>query len=101
MAKKSAINRNEKRRDLGKRDASKRAKLKALIMDRDLPVEERFALTVKLAAMPRNGAKNRLRNRCALTGRPRAYHGKFDLCRNQVRKLAAEGQLPGVVKASW
>lgn len=101
MAKKSAINRNEKRRDLGKRDAAKRAKLKALIMDRDLPVEERFALSVKLAAMPRNGAKNRLRNRCALTGRPRAYHGKFDLCRNQVRKLAAEGQLPGVVKASW
>jgi small subunit ribosomal protein S14 len=101
MAKKSAINRNEKRRDLGKRDAAKRAKLKALIMDRDLPVEERFALTVKLAAMPRNGAKNRLRNRCALTGRPRAYHGKFNLCRNAVRKLASEGQLPGVVKASW
>ena len=101
MAKKSAINRNEKRRDLGKRDASKRAKLKALIMDRELPVEERFALSVKLAAMPRNGAQNRLRNRCALTGRPRAYHGKFNLCRNQVRKLAAEGQLPGVVKASW
>lgn len=101
MAKKSAINRNEKRRDLGKRDAAKRAKLKALIMDRDLPVEERFAVSLKLAALPRNGAKNRLRNRCALTGRPRAYHGKFDLCRNQVRKLAAEGQLPGVVKASW
>ncbi len=101
MAKKSSINRNEKRRDLGKRDAAKRAKLKALIMDRELPVEERFALTVKLAAMPRNGAKNRLRNRCALTGRPRAYHGKFNLCRNAVRKLASEGQLPGVVKASW
>ncbi len=101
MAKKSSINRNEKRRDLGKRDAAKRAKLKALIMDRELPVEERFALTVKLAAMPRNGAKNRLRNRCALRGRPRAYHGKFNLCRNAVRKLASEGQLPGVVKASW
>ena len=101
MAKKSSINRNEKRRDLGKRDAAKRAKLKALIMDRELPVEERFALTVKLAAMPRNGAKNRTRNRCALTGRPRAYHGKFNLCRNAVRKLASEGQLPGVVKASW
>lgn len=101
MAKKSAINRNEKRRDLGKRDAAKRAKLKALIMDRDLPVEERFAMSLKLAALPRNGAKNRLRNRCALTGRPRAYHGKFNLCRNAVRKLAAEGQLPGIVKASW
>lgn len=101
MAKKSAINRNEKRRDLSKRDAGKRAKLKAAIMDRDMPVEERFAMTLKLAAMPRNGAKNRTRNRCALTGRPRAYHGKFNLCRNAVRKLASEGQLPGVVKASW
>ena len=101
MAKKSAINRNEKRRDLSKRDAGKRAKLKAAIMDRDMPVEERFAMTLKLAAMPRNGAENRTRNRCALTGRPRAYHGKFNLCRNAVRKLASEGQLPGVVKASW
>jgi small subunit ribosomal protein S14 len=101
MAKKSAINRNEKRRDLSKRDAGKRAKLQAAIMDRDMPVEERFAMTLKLAAMPRNGAKNRTRNRCALTGRPRAYHGKFNLCRNAVRKLASEGQLPGVVKASW
>lgn len=101
MAKKSATNRNEKRRDLIKRDANKRAKLKAQIMDRDLPVEERFAIALKLAAMPRNGAKNRLRNRCALTGRPRAYHGKFNLCRNAVRKLASDGQLPGVVKSSW
>lgn len=101
MAKKSAINRNEKRRDMSKRDAGKRAKLKEAIMDRDLPVEERFAMTLKLAAMPRNGAKNRLRNRCALTGRPRGYHGKFNLCRNAVRKLASDGQLPGIVKASW
>ena len=101
MAKKSANNRNEKRRDMIKRDAGKRAKLKAQIMDRELPVEERFAMSLKLAAMPRNAAKNRLRNRCALTGRPRAYHGKFNLCRNALRKLAAEGQLPGVVKSSW
>ena len=101
MAKKSATNRNDKRKDLTKRDANKRAKLKAAIMDRDMPVEERFAMSLKLAAMPRNGAKNRIRNRCALTGRPRAYHGKFDLCRNALRKLAAEGQLPGVVKSSW
>jgi small subunit ribosomal protein S14 len=101
MAKKSATNRNEKRKDLAQRDASKRAKLKAQVMNRELPVEERFAMTLKLAALPRNGAKNRIRNRCALTGRPRAYHGKFNLCRNALRKLAAEGQLPGVVKASW
>jgi small subunit ribosomal protein S14 len=101
MAKKSAINRNEKRKDFVSRDAGKRAKLKAQVMNRELPVEERFAMTLKLAALPRNGAKNRVRNRCALTGRPRAYHGKFNLCRNELRKLAAEGQLPGVVKASW
>ena len=101
MAKKSATNRNEKRKDLVRRDAGKRAKLKAAVMDRELPVEERFAMTLKLAALPRNGAKNRIRNRCALTGRPRAYHRKFSLCRNTLRKLAAEGQLPGVVKASW
>ena len=101
MAKKSSINRNEKRRDLGKRDAAKRAKLKALIMDRELPVEERFALTVKLAAMPRNGAKNRLRNRCALTGRPRGNFRKFNLCRVALRNLASRGELPGVTKSSW
>lgn len=101
MAKKSAINRNDKRKDMSRRDANKRAKLKAQIMNRELPVEERFALSLKLAAMPRNGAKGRVRNRCELTGRPRAYHGKFNLCRNALRKLAAEGQLPGVVKASW
>lgn len=101
MAKKSAINRNDKRKDMTQRAAGKRAKLKEQIMNRELPVEERFALTLKLAAMPRNSAKTRVRNRCALTGRPRAYHGKFNLCRNAVRKLASDGQLPGIVKASW
>lgn len=101
MAKVSAVNRNDKRKKLVKRDSVKRAKLKAIIMDRELPVEERFAVSVKLAAMPRNGAKNRVRNRCELTGRPRSYHGKFSLSRIMLRKLASEGQLPGVVKSSW
>ena len=101
MAKVSAINRNEKRIKKVKSQASKRAKLKETIMDRDLPVEERFAATLKLGALPRNGAKNRIRNRCALTGRPRSFHGKFNLCRNMLRKLASEGQLPGVTKSSW
>ena len=101
MAKVSAVNRNDKRKKLVKRDSAKRAKLKAIIMDRELPVEERFAVSVKLAAMPRNGAKNRVRNRCELTGRPRSYHGKFSLSRIMLRKLASEGQLPGVVKSSW
>ena len=101
MAKVSAVNRNDKRKKLVKRDSVKRAKLKAIVMDRELPVEERFAVSVKLAAMSRNGAKNRVRNRCELTGRPRSYHGKFSLSRIMLRKLASEGQLPGVVKSSW
>ncbi len=101
MAKLSAVNRNDKRKKMAKRDASKRAKMKAIIMDRELPIEERFAMSLKLAALPRNGAKTRVRNRCALTGRPRAFHGKFNLSRISLRKLASEGQLPGVVKSSW
>jgi len=101
MAKKSAINRNEKRVKLAKSQSNKRNQLKETIMNRDLPVEERFAATLKLADLPRNGAKNRVRNRCALTGRPRSFHGKFNLCRNMLRKLASEGQLPGVTKSSW
>ncbi len=87
MAKVCSINRNEKRKKMTKRDSAKRAKLKAIIMDRELP--------------PRNGAKNRIRNRCELTGRPRSFHGKFSLSRIMLRKLASEGQLPGVVKSSW
>ena len=101
MAKVSAVNRNEKRIKKAKGQAAKRAQLKETIMNRDLPVEERFAASLKLAEMPRNGAKIRVRNRCALTGRPRSFHGKFNLCRNQLRKLASEGQLPGVTKSSW
>jgi small subunit ribosomal protein S14 len=101
MAKVSAVNRNDKRKKLVKRDAAKRAALKEIIMNRDLPIEERFATTMKLASMSRNGAKNRVRNRCALTGRPRSFHGKFNLSRISLRKLASEGQLPGVVKSSW
>lgn len=101
MAKCCSINRNNKRKKLVKRDAAKRAKLKEIVMNRDLPIEERFAMTVKLASMPRNGAKNRIRNRCELTGRPRSFHGKFSLSRIMLRKLASEGQLPGVVKSSW
>ncbi len=101
MAKCSAVNRNDKRKKFAKRDAAKRAKLKAIIINRELPVEERFATSLKLASMSRNGAKNRVRNRCELTGRPRSFHGKFSLCRIALRKLASEGQLPGVVKSSW
>jgi small subunit ribosomal protein S14 len=101
MAKVSAVNRNNKRIKGANGKAATRAKLKAIVMDRDLPVEDRFAATLKLAQMPRNSATTRVRNRCELTGRPRGFFRKFKLCRNALRKLASEGQLPGVVKSSW
>lgn len=101
MAKTSAVERNDKRQRLVKKYASKRAKLKAIINDREAPMEERFQATLQLAELPRNGTRIRVRNRCALTGRPRAYHRKFKLCRNALRKLALSGELPGVTKSSW
>jgi small subunit ribosomal protein S14 len=101
MAKTSAVNRNEKRRYMAGRDKAKRAALKSVVMDRDLPVEERFEASLKLAQLPRNGAQNRVRLRCELTGRPRANYRKFKLSRNMLRALASSGQIPGMVKASW
>lgn len=101
MAKTCSVNRNEKRRKLAKKHAGKRARLKAVIQNREAPMEERFAAVLKLAEMPRNSAKNRIRNRCALTGRPRGHHRKFRLCRNALRELALRGELPGVTKSSW
>ncbi len=101
MAKTGSINRNNKRKKLAKSLAPKRAKLKAQIYKKDLPLEERFNLVMKLASLPRNSAKTRVRNRCAVTGRPRGYCSKMGLSRNLVRELAAKGMLPGIVKASW
>jgi small subunit ribosomal protein S14 len=101
MAKKSAVEKNEHRKVLVQRYAAKRAELKKIVMDRSLPPEERFEATLKLAALPRNSSKVRVRNRCMLTGRPRAYYRKFGLSRIALRELASEGQVPGVVKASW
>lgn len=101
MAKKSVINHNEKRRRLVKKFSNKRAKLKAIVSNKDLPMEERFKATLQLAELPRNSAKNRVRNRCAMTGRPRGYRRKFNLSRNLVRELAQVGELPGIVKSSW
>lgn len=101
MAKKSAWERNEKRKRMAARQARKRAELKALIRNPDTPIEERFAASLKLAEMPRNGSKTRIRNRCALTGRPRAHHRRFNLCRVALRDLASRGELPGVTKSSW
>lgn len=101
MAKVGSVERNEKRKRLVKSFAEKREKLKAEIMNKELPLEQRFSLTLKLAKLPRNSARNRIRNRCGLTGRPRGFHRKMNISRNMLRELAAKGMLPGVVKASW
>lgn len=101
MAKLSAVNRNKMRERLAARDRAKRAALKTVVMDRTRPVEDRFEATMKLAQLPRNGAKVRVRLRCALTGRSRGNYRKFKLCRIALRDLASSGQIPGVVKASW
>jgi len=101
MAKLSSINRNAKRERMAVRDKSKRAALKAVVMDRELPVEDRFNASLKLAELPRNGAKVRVRLRCAITGRSRGNYRKFKLCRVALRDLASAGQIPGMVKASW
>ena len=101
MAKTSAVNRNQKRERMAARDRAKRAALKAQVMDRSLPVEERFEASIKLAQLPRNGAVVRVRLRCALTGRSRGNYRKFKLSRNMLRALANTGQIPGMTKASW
>jgi len=101
MAKTSSVNRNLKRERMTARDKAKRAELKARVMDRTTPVEERFEATMKLAELPRNGAAVRVRLRCALTGRSRGNYRKFKLSRMMLRQMANTGMLPGVVKASW
>ncbi len=101
MAKTSAIERNKKRERMAKRDAAKRDALKAIIRNKLTSPEDRFAAMLKLAEMPRNGAAVRVRLRCELTGRPRGNYRKFKLCRVMLRELASQGQIPGVIKASW
>ncbi|MBB2196175.1 30S ribosomal protein S14 [Gluconacetobacter sp. 1c LMG 22058] len=101
MAKISAVNRNAKRQHMATRDKAKRIALKNIVMDRTLPVEDRFEATLKLAELPRNGSRVRVRLRCKLTGRSRANYRKFELCRIALRDLASSGQIPGMVKSSW
>ncbi len=101
MAKKSAIEKNKRRRKLAKRHGNKRATLLAIARDRTLPPEERFQAYIKLAELPRNSAPTRIRNRCEVSGRPRGYYRKFQLSRIALRELASIGQIPGVVKSSW
>src|SRR5580658_5134559 len=101
MAKTSSVQKDKNRRKLVAKDAKKRARLKAILQDKDVAGEDRFAAQLKLAAMPRNGAKTRVRNRCELTGRARAFYRKFRLSRIALRELASAGQIPGMVKSSW
>ena len=101
MAKKSSIEKNNRRRKMAKQFASRRSKLKAIVQDKDLPVEDRFAATLKLAELPRNSSRTRIRNRCELSGRPRAYYRKHKLSRIALRDLGSKGLIPGLVKSSW
>jgi small subunit ribosomal protein S14 len=101
MAKKSAIERNNKRKRLVEKYAAKREDLKAIALNEDLPLDERFAARLKLAELPRNSAANRIRNRCEVTGRPRAYYRKMKMSRVALRELGNQGKVPGLVKSSW
>jgi small subunit ribosomal protein S14 len=101
VAKIALINREQKRRDAVKKFAAKRAELLAIIDDAKLSPEDRFAARLRLQAMPRNASPTRLRNRCALTGRPRGVFRKFGLGRSKLREIAMRGEIPGLVKASW
>ncbi len=101
MAKTSSVNKNKRREKMAKQFAAKRAKLKAMAVDDKLTPEDRFEARIKLAELPRKSSPTRIRNRCELTGRPRAVYRKFKLSRLALRQLASLGALPGVVKSSW
>ncbi len=101
MAKKSAVNRNLAVRKTVKRFAARRAELKALANDESRPLEERFDARLKLAELPRSSSPTRIRNRCEVSGRPRAYYRKMHMSRIALRELGSQGQIPGLVKSSW
>tara|TARA_Y100001970_G_scaffold268441_1_gene359713 strand:+ start:1497 stop:1802 length:306 start_codon:yes stop_codon:yes gene_type:complete len=101
MAKLSSINKNNKRIKLSNRYLNKRKKLKKIIMDKKIPLEERFKAQQKLSKMPRNSAKTRVVNRCQITGRPHGVYRKLKISRIALRKLTLEGKIPGMVKSSW
>ncbi|MFZ5722003.1 MAG: 30S ribosomal protein S14 [Pseudomonadota bacterium] len=101
MAKKSAVNRNERVKKLVKQHAAKRDALKAIANDESLPLEERFDARLKLAELPRNSSPTRIRNRCEVTGRPRGYYRKLKMSRISLRELGSHGLIPGLVKSSW
>jgi small subunit ribosomal protein S14 len=101
MAKTSSVEKNNRRRKMTKKFAGKRARLKAIAYDKELPLEERFEAQLKLAQLPRNSSATRIRNRCEVTGRSRAYYRKLRMSRIALRDLGAKGMIPGLVKSSW
>lgn len=101
MAKVSSVQKNYHRMELVKSKFNRRKRLKDIVMNQSLPLEERFKATIKLAEMPRNSAKNRIRNRCEVSGRPRAYYRKLKMSRIALRELGSLGYIPGIVKSSW
>ncbi len=101
MAKLSSVNKNNKRIKLSEKFFKKRDKLKKIIMNKKLPLEERFKAQQKLSKLPRNSAKNRVRNRCQITGRPHGVYRKLKISRIALRQLGLQGKIPGMVKSSW
>ena len=101
MAKTSSIQRNLKRIKMASKFSKKREKLKKIIKDRKIPLEERFKAQLKLSKLPRNSAKTRVMNRCQITGRPHGVYRKLKISRIALRKLSLEGKIPGMIKSSW
>jgi small subunit ribosomal protein S14 len=101
MAKKSSIEKNNRRRRLSKKLSGRRSRLKLITQNKSLPMEERFAAALKLAQLPRNSAPTRIRNRCEVTGRPRGFYRKLKVSRIALRELGSKGIIPGLVKSSW
>jgi small subunit ribosomal protein S14 len=101
MAKTSSIEKNNRRRRLAKKYSGRRARLKEIAQDKTKPMEDRFAAVLKLAELPRNSSPTRIRNRCEVTGRPRAFYRKLKMSRIALRDLGAKGLIPGLVKSSW
>jgi small subunit ribosomal protein S14 len=101
MAKTSSVEKNNRRRKLVAQYAAKRKRLKEIAGDLKKPAEERFAARLKLAELPRNSSKTRIRNRCELTGRARGVYRKLKMCRHKLRELSSQGRIPGMVKSSW
>ena len=101
MAKLSSINKNNRRIKLSDKFFKKRKKLKKIIMNKKLPLEQRFKAQQKLSKLPRNSAKTRVRNRCQITGRPHGVYRKLKISRIALRQLGLQGKIPGMVKSSW